>query len=230
MMNDYVTLKNDILRISLRNHSTIIEILKKNYEKEVNSIRSSSKIYNIQDLITILEKRDFLNGENINNLIELKSLLEGYIGERVNYRNLQTSFSNISHIDNRRIVGSVPRINSASYNDASTSQNVLYQCSNSRINDAGYDIAETKAYKVIATEIGKKWMNFGRTLKVKEHTLDELSLNYSRIEDRVYKILAFHKEECDPRYYRSRLMDGLVEARRQDLRKKVQDIFDMHST
>ncbi|XP_044268386.1 uncharacterized protein LOC123013723 [Tribolium madens] len=86
--------------------------------------------------------------------------------------------------------------------------------------------AKDRAYKCIAEGIGKKWNDFARALGVLEGDIDHLDRNVRSISARVYKILAFHEQNCDKFRWHSKLLEALGEARRQDLRLKVQEIFD----
>lgn len=84
-----------------------------------------------------------------------------------------------------------------------------------------------KIYQCIATDIGKKWADFARALHVPEGYIDKLDKQKDLVS-RVYEILRYYEERCDPRTFRSGLLDALSDARRNDLRKKVQNIFDIH--
>lgn len=45
----------------------------------------------------------------------------------------------------------------------------------------------------------------------------------------VREVITYHKENCDPRYWQTKLCNALADARRKDLSRKVQYIFAMHS-
>lgn len=84
-----------------------------------------------------------------------------------------------------------------------------------------------KIYKLISEEIGAKWKDFARALTIREGSIDELMTRYERVSERVNEILLYHETTCcDKRLWKSKLLEALLEVRRNDLRKEIQLIFD----
>lgn len=79
-------------------------------------------------------------------------------------------------------------------------------------------------YKIIATEIGRKWKDLGRELEITEGILDKIELEENNIGERVYKILKEFEEYCPLHQRSAKLNQALIECRRKDLAKKIVDI------
>lgn len=81
--------------------------------------------------------------------------------------------------------------------------------------------------ELVATDIGNKWKDFARALNIKEGKIDELDEKYRSIPDRVYNILQFHRSNprcTNERNYVLSIANALTKARRNDLRKQVEEI------
>lgn len=70
-------------------------------------------------------------------------------------------------------------------------------------------------------------MDFGRALDIREGDIDELEMQHKSIRDRVLKMLKYYESNCDERKWKSGLLQALSTARRNDLRKQVQELFDI---
>lgn len=83
-----------------------------------------------------------------------------------------------------------------------------------------------KVHELILSEIGVKWVEFGRALNVKESKLDQLKMKYcNQTESCVKDVLAFHMENVHPREWKFMLVEALTKARRNDLRREVEKLF-----
>lgn len=81
--------------------------------------------------------------------------------------------------------------------------------------------------ELVATDIGNKWKDFARALNIKEGKIDELDEKYRSIPDRVYKILQLHRSNpvnTNRAKYILSVSHALTKARRNDLRKQVEEI------
>lgn len=85
---------------------------------------------------------------------------------------------------------------------------------------------KTRVYNLISTTIGRKWIELGRALHMKEGDIDNLEQQYRVISDRVQEMLRFYEQSCDERKWKSGLLQALSESRRNDLKKQVEEIFD----
>lgn len=82
-----------------------------------------------------------------------------------------------------------------------------------------------KIYKIISEDIGRKWRDFGRELKVKEGQLDDLESQHNSSKSRALAILSMFEERSDPRSIVVDICEALIQVRRNDLRKEVEQIL-----
>lgn len=83
-----------------------------------------------------------------------------------------------------------------------------------------------RARSLIAESIGQKWQDFARALRVPEGEIDQLARLAISPMNRVYQIIDYHQRNCyDSRQFEITLLEALGEARRNDLRLKVQNIL-----
>jgi hypothetical protein len=181
-----------------------IENIKSRYTSEINSKRRLCSITSLTELLEILEKRDYLNPNNTDPLMEIAvyfressviSLLKDYHNKNV-VENVSPSRDNHGQ---RSVFAPVPT-----------------------------DPKE-RVHQIIASNIGQKWIDFARALHIPEGKIDDLSTSIPNIHNRVHQILEHHEKTCDEREWRSILLDALAEARRNDIRKKVQKVLDTSS-
>ncbi|KAJ3654709.1 hypothetical protein Zmor_013880 [Zophobas morio] len=175
------------------------------YVDIINSKRRLHAIKSIKDLLKILQKRDHINPEKIGALIGLAECFDGIPFE---------TFTAANTVNNNQNVNG----------------NIIYVTQpspNLVLPRLPPDLRE-RVYQVIASDIGKKWTDFARALHVPEGYIDELYYAQRNCHNRVYEILRYHQERCDPRLWRSSLLDALTKARRNDLMQRVQTIFDTH--
>lgn len=83
---------------------------------------------------------------------------------------------------------------------------------------------KAKIYETIASDIGRKWEEFGRYLYVPESELDRLRDRNNK--DKVYSIFNHHENNCDPRIWKSKILKALRKCRRMDLYERVEHLFD----
>lgn len=95
------------------------------------------------------------------------------------------------------------------------------QTQKSKFADLQFERNKQRIYKIIATEIGKKWKDFGRELGIIEGMLDGLDGN---INERVYKIFQEFEDNCPPYERSAKINDALIECRRKDLSRKISDV------
>lgn len=79
---------------------------------------------------------------------------------------------------------------------------------------------------VISRDIGYRWKDFARGLKIREAEIDNLESKYRDISDRMREVLIDFTHSCPEHYYRTRIVEALHEARRRDLARAVADIID----
>lgn len=82
-----------------------------------------------------------------------------------------------------------------------------------------------KIYKTISEDIGRKWRDLGRELKVKEGQLDDLESKYNTSTSRALAIFTMFEEKSDPRSIVVDICEALIQVRRNDLRKEVEQIL-----
>lgn len=80
-------------------------------------------------------------------------------------------------------------------------------------------------YKLISEDIGRKWRDFGRELKIKEGQLDDLESRYNTSKSRTLEIFRMFEERSDPRSIVVDILEALIQVRRNDLRKEVEQIL-----
>lgn len=80
-------------------------------------------------------------------------------------------------------------------------------------------------YKLISEDIGRKWRDLGRELKVKEGQLDDLESKYNTSKSRTLEIFRMFEERSDPRSIVVDILEALIQVRRNDLRKEVEQIL-----
>lgn len=80
-------------------------------------------------------------------------------------------------------------------------------------------------YKVISEDIGRKWRDLGRELKIKEGQLDDLESKYNTSKLRTLEIFRMFEERSDPRSIVVDICEALIQVRRNDLRKEVEQIL-----
>ncbi|XP_044751889.1 uncharacterized protein LOC123311854 [Coccinella septempunctata] len=176
-----------------------LEELKSQYRDLIHSNRAYDRIRTLSDLITVLEKRDVLNEYNMGRMRDIENILSVYIPTA--YRRSRSSTTPFCpHPDD------------------------MHSTTPSRIECN--PIVKAKVYKTIATTIGRKWAEFGRELSVPENEIDYLS--HKDTKDRIYYILRYHEENCDPRRWKTKLLSALIECRRKDIYETVQSYFDTY--
>lgn len=83
-------------------------------------------------------------------------------------------------------------------------------------------------HEVIRSEIGCKWWDFGRHLRIKQGTLDTIDSEQNgvgRKVDEVFKV--FEKECCSNEItYVDKVSGALIKSRRTDLARKVYEIME----
>lgn len=80
-------------------------------------------------------------------------------------------------------------------------------------------------YKLISEEIGRKWRDLGRELKIKEGQLDDLESKHNTSKSRTLEIFKMFEEKSDPRSIVVDICEALIQVRRNDLRKEVEKIL-----
>lgn len=80
-------------------------------------------------------------------------------------------------------------------------------------------------YKLISGDIGRKWRDLGRELKIKEGQLDDLESRYNDSKTRTLEIFRMFEERSDPRSIVVDICEALIQVRRNDLRKEVEQIL-----
>ncbi|EFA04650.1 Fas (TNFRSF6)-associated via death domain [Tribolium castaneum] len=186
---------------SIRCPSEQLKILKERYQTVINSNRRLENIRSLSELIKVLEKRNYLNSSNTQALSDIASEFK--------QPEVLHSLRNVQIEDNH--------VNCNACNSHSPEEYSGFV----RIPKSTKD----RVYKCIAEGIGQKWTDFARALGIPEGDIDDLNTVRST-SARAYKILAFHEQNCDRYRWRSKLLEALTDARRKDLRLKVQDIFD----
>ena len=84
-----------------------------------------------------------------------------------------------------------------------------------------------KVIAEICSDIGHKWKELARALKIKEGQIDDLEDRYHGQIERVREILLYHIQNCDSRTWRSELEEALRRARRTDLSRRIAKIIDI---
>ncbi|XP_055701040.1 fas-associated death domain protein [Phlebotomus papatasi] len=79
-------------------------------------------------------------------------------------------------------------------------------------------------FKLISEEIGRKWMDFARGLKMRQGEIDAISDNHSSIPARVYIVLERVEVE-KPRELFNLICQALQQSRRNDLQERVRKIL-----
>ncbi|RZC33371.1 uncharacterized protein BDFB_010838 [Asbolus verrucosus] len=200
----YPTIYNKIANI--RCSDVELKNVKFIFESEINSKRRFDAIRSLTDLLRVLEKRDSLNPDKVGPLRVIAKefqkssvlhLLDCYNGGH----STNTSYNNndTRYVYNREEFPVLPKIPAD---------------------------PKMRAYRLIATNIGQKWKDFARVLKIPEGHIDDLGSAYNNTAERVYEILRYH-EQNDRLLWRSNLLSALSDARRKDLRDEVQRIFDI---
>lgn len=81
-------------------------------------------------------------------------------------------------------------------------------------------------YKMISEDIGRKWRDLGRELRIKEGQLDDLEIKYSNSSKlRALEIFKMFEDKGDPKSIVLDICEALIQIRRNDLRKEVERIL-----
>ncbi|XP_019874832.1 FAS-associated death domain protein [Aethina tumida] len=80
----------------------------------------------------------------------------------------------------------------------------------------------------ICNEIGKYWKEFARQLGISEGKIDELDAKFKSISEMTRQVLQYHIQTCEKNRLRTTICDALMRAKRNDLRKEIEHIFDTH--
>lgn len=183
-----------------------VHTLKLRFAADINSKRRLEEIETMSQLIDVLLKRDILSETNLE---PLKYIL-----------------NQLNDCDNLNEIQNIPEIRGMYvmlvFDIFFTLIFVLLV-----LPSVPDDIKE-RVYEVIMANIGSKWSDLARALNINEGRIDELGEVHKRISDRVREILCYYEKFCDQRRWKSGLLEALTTARRNDLRKRVQEIFDTH--
>ncbi|GJQ86533.1 putative death domain protein [Trypoxylus dichotomus] len=79
---------------------------------------------------------------------------------------------------------------------------------------------------IIGRDIGYKWKDFARGLKIREGEIDNLEIRYRDVSERIGCILNTYQRTCPTNHFRTNLLRALCEARRKDLSQGIEDIMD----
>lgn len=79
---------------------------------------------------------------------------------------------------------------------------------------------------VIGRDIGYKWKDFSRALKIREGEIDSLEIKHRDISDRIREVLNTYRRICPAQYFRTNILQALRDARRSDLSIDIANIID----
>ncbi|KAJ8974359.1 hypothetical protein NQ317_001320 [Molorchus minor] len=179
-----------------------LNIIKYHFREEIDSARRFDRIPNLKELIKILQKRDVLNPDDNTSLKYLLATLD----------RTDLLVSNNTPASQESAVIK-PRIKPPLYD------RVLPEVSDDPIK---------RVDDIICCNIGKKWNEFARQLKIPEGFIDQLEHKHNQIGDMVHEILVYHRKVSDERYWKIKLCQALENARRKDLSRDVQEEFAKH--
>ncbi|XP_018577478.1 fas-associated death domain protein [Anoplophora glabripennis] len=212
----YSHLRNTLIGISCRDNE--LNILKQHFRNEIFSDRRYDRIHNLMNLIKILEKRDVISPNDISSLGYIANVLQNNdIIELINHFNVPTQAEPVR----QNVAAPVEPMN----------QNVGPANNIGRVLPVIDTDPTGRVYDLICREIGQKWKDFARALKIGEGYIDQLEYQHrSNIEEITRQVIIYHRQICDPPYWKYKLTQALDEARRKDLSMKVQEIFAMYSS
>lgn len=89
-----------------------------------------------------------------------------------------------------------------------------------------FDSVRPAVYRLIAEEIGKRWRDLGRELRVSEGRLDEINETHrNSTANKVHAVFAQFEERTPRRQQCQMLLDALEQVPRRDLRRQVQTML-----
>ncbi|KAJ8917544.1 hypothetical protein NQ315_005593 [Exocentrus adspersus] len=189
-----------------------LQEFKLHFRNDMDSERRYDRITNLMSLIRILEKRDVLRPDSLDPF--------NYLAEQLQRKDIIRFINNPD--DERPVLVQPLTSNIGHYNEngSTTTSRVLPQIDPD---------PERRVYDLICADIGKKWKDFARALKIPEGFIDELEDKHRhRIPEMTREVIVYHRQSCDPRYWRVELCQGLIKARRSDLSLSVEKVFAMH--
>lgn len=204
-----------------------IEELKIYFENDIGSKRRIESIKTLEDLLDVLERRDVVSEENIQVFKDIGEALndENIIRQISEYPSLESSDNDLENVyasarvrDSLIPIVPVPR---------NVQENILP-------NNNPIDVRKfsgpnrERIYKLIASEIGRKWREFGRGIGIREGEMDEVESTFPRdFKSRVMRMLTIFEEDEreDPRRVVLRICDALEKCRRKDLSRQTIEIL-----
>ncbi|XP_049942262.1 fas-associated death domain protein [Schistocerca serialis cubense] len=203
-INTYIQLKESI--ISKSNYVSPPELnnFVLEYAQIINSKRRCSSIKNLEELICLLEKRDYISPDNVKPLLCIR--------DRIRDPQRLHSFSN----------------NGDSISNGIDDDFYGRQMSNST--ESQNDVFRTRSLpprvlELVSEEIGRKWKDLARQLGLREGKMNEIEARYpNNLKERVYACLAMFQEN-NPDGMEKKLLKALEKARRKDLRDQVEAIL-----
>ncbi|KAJ8669057.1 hypothetical protein QAD02_000316 [Eretmocerus hayati] len=242
----YYTLLQEFIGITSISSETL-EKLKEDYRDKIDSTRTLDNICDMKSLIKILDRRDVIRYDNID---ELKKIEQNYIKDESvkelisSYENwLEENIHNISNLYTHALVPRVDDIYSAENQNESriplhgalseinvgftTTATININQTTNSFEDRQRELQEL-VLKEISKRVGRHWKDISRKLDLQESVLEEIEKKHSD------EVMGFQKMfnqavqiyfEDNPRNWKLQLLQALELARRRDLKEKAQEII-----
>lgn len=216
----YETVKNAFVR-TLKNTRNLWEV-KEIFSPEV-SRRRLELIETPEDLIAMLEAQSIIGEDTINGFQKISDALDdpGLVCLTQNFR------QNISQLPS----ASCPAVNQYAVLRKTQTLTTLENQSKAKPDKQDTQNAQitlqdkrNAIFKLISEEIGRKWMDFARGLKIRQGEIDAITDNHTSIPARVYIVLERVEAE-KPRELFNLICQALQHSRRNDLQERVRTIL-----
>lgn len=202
-MSSYIQLRESVISKSNCVSPPELNNFVLEYAQIINSKRRCSSIKNLEELICLLEKRDFISPDNVKPLLSIRDRIRE--PQRLpSYSDSGDSYSNGIYDDYGRQMSNSTESHSDDFRTRSLPDRVMEK---------------------VSEEIGRKWKDLARHLGLREGDINQIETRYPNdLKQRVYAcLIKFQKN--NPESMEKKLLKALEKSRRKDLRDEVEAIL-----
>lgn len=229
MMDAYSLLKAQVIE-SFKEQHTEADVLKKllpycepliESRRTVEQIRESSDKLN--DLFAVLERRDELSNDDVTILFELAN-----VSGVMHVQNLALQYMKLEKCSNRCKICNFSKCDTAPIRVQSPAQVAKKLQAMEKYHDLSDDEtpAIDDAIAMIAPNVGRKWTDIARSLRLTEEDIDAIVDENRRLIDKIHATFKIWKENVGKQATIPVLRRALERSRRRDLSDMLAKHFD----
>ncbi|CAG9785045.1 unnamed protein product [Diatraea saccharalis] len=220
-LSEYSHLREQVIKSFSENerHGQLLSSLKELFREKINSPRRFEEITTIGQLLRILEIRDALSENNIQPLKDIVHRLPSnsrLLQRIIEYEQSHVPVEPINYYASEHLPQQSHRAPVESF----------------VTNNLNTTMSEKKVQRIkqtIIEDIGVFWKDFGRSLGIKENTIDEINEDYRKVPMKAKQVLEIYLEtKADSKTWFYDICEALESSRRKDLCKKIKKISVMN--